>query len=84
MWSTFWGIFLVSSGLFLVLKYSFNWNVSTGKVLIGLLLISWGLSALLGRAGFSSFPDNGGNYLFRNSGLTKSLSCRWGGFDIYL
>ena len=79
MWSTFWGIFLVSSGLFLVLKYSFNWNVSTGKVLVGLYLISWGLSVLIGWEGLG-FPDNGGNYLFRNSGLTKGLFCGWGRF----
>ena len=77
MWFTFWGIFLVSSGLFLILKYSFKWNVSTGKVLIGLFLISWGLSVLIGRAGIG-FPDNGGNYLFRSSGWAGSLTCRWG------
>ena len=76
MWFTFWGIFLVSSGLFLILKYSFKWNVSTGKVLIGLFLISWGLSVLFGQVGFSSFPDNGSNYLFRNSGQPNGLACR--------
>lgn len=53
MKSYFWGIFLISSGLFLVLKYYLNLNIPTGRVLIGLFLISLGLSVLIGGFGFS-------------------------------
>ncbi|HHT64569.1 MAG: LiaF domain-containing protein [Caldicoprobacterales bacterium] len=52
MRSFFWGIFLVSSGLFLILKHFFHWNVPTLRVLIGLFLVSLGLSILIGGAGY--------------------------------
>ena len=52
MRSFFWGIFLVSSGLFLILKHYFNWNIPTARILIGLFLVSLGLSLLIGGAGY--------------------------------
>ncbi|HHU49610.1 MAG: LiaF domain-containing protein [Caldicoprobacterales bacterium] len=52
MKSFFWGIFLVSSGLFLMLKHYFNWNIPTARVLIGLFLVSLGLSLLIGGVGY--------------------------------
>lgn len=54
MKSFFWGIFLVTSGLFLILKHYFNWNIPTVRVLIGLFLISLGLSLLIGGVGYKS------------------------------
>ena len=63
MRSFFWGIFLLSSGLFLILKHYFNWNVPTVRVLIGLFLISLGLSLLIGVPNFriqtNMFLDQG-------------------------
>ena len=63
MRSFFWGIFLLSSGLFLILKHYFNWNVPTVRVLIGLFLISLGLSLLIGGPNFriqtNMFLDQG-------------------------
>ena len=67
MRSFFWGIFLVSSGLFFILKYFFNWNISTGRLLIGLFLISLGLSALIGGFGVR----DGNHILFREGRLTS-------------
>jgi len=52
MKSFFWGIFLALSGLFLIFKHFFNWNISTARVLIGLFFISLGLSLLLGGSGY--------------------------------
>lgn len=51
MKSYFWGIFLITSGIFLVLKYYLNLNISTGRVLLGLFLLTLGLSVLIGGFG---------------------------------
>lgn len=64
MKSYFWGLFLILSGLFLVLKHLFNWNIPTFRVLIGLFLLSLGLSIIFG----GSFRDNS-NIIFNEARL---------------
>ncbi len=54
MKSYFWGIFLISTGVFLLIKHYFNLNVSTGRVVIGLFLLSLGASILIGGFGVSA------------------------------
>jgi hypothetical protein len=44
----FWGVFLISSGMFLILKHYFNWNVPAFRIIVGLFLLSLGLSLLFG------------------------------------
>jgi len=51
MKSYFWGLFLILSGLFLVLKHCFNWNIPTFRVIFGLFLLSLGLSIIIGGTG---------------------------------
>jgi hypothetical protein len=69
MKSYFWGIFLISSGLFLILKHYMNWNIPTGRVLIGLFLVSLGLSILIGGVGIK----DGNNVVF-NEGRLSTIS----------
>ena len=64
MGTLFWGIFLLSSGLFLVLKVFRNWDIPTGRVLIALFLICLGLSILFGEYG----EREGNRFLFREDG----------------
>ncbi|MDD3614054.1 MAG: LiaF-related protein [Clostridia bacterium] len=64
----FWGIFLVLSGIFLLLKHFFNLNISTARVIVGLFLTLLGLFILLGNTGY---VDNH-NIIFSE----KSLSYR--------
>ncbi|HHY82557.1 MAG TPA: hypothetical protein GX505_07745 [Clostridiales bacterium] len=52
MKSFFWGIFLFSSGVFLILKHYFNWNIPAFRVIIGLFLLSLGLSIIIGGVGY--------------------------------
>jgi predicted membrane protein len=72
MKSYFWGIFLISSGLVLIAKYYLNWNIPTGRVLIGLFLVSLGLSILIG--GFGVKDSN--NVIFNEGRLTTASSDR--------
>jgi hypothetical protein len=66
MRSYFWGVFLISSGLFLILKHYMNWNVPTGRVLLGLFLLSLGLSVLIGGFGVKDST----NVIFNEGKLT--------------
>jgi len=70
MRSYFWGIFLISSGLFLILKHFLNWNVPTGRVLLGLFLLSMGLSVLIG--GFGVKDSN--NIIFSEGRLVGATT----------
>ncbi|HZK34622.1 MAG TPA: LiaF domain-containing protein [Bacillota bacterium] len=58
----FWGIFLILSGLFLLIKYFFNLNISTARVIIGLFLVLLGIFILIGDY---SYSDNK-NLVFSN------------------
>lgn len=60
----FWGLFLISSGLFLILKHYFNWNVPAFRIIIGLFLLSLGLSLLFG--GGTGYQDK--NTIIFNEG----------------
>jgi hypothetical protein len=59
----FWGAFFVVSGLFLIGKYYFHWNVSTIRVLLGLFLVTLGLSMMFG---------GGVHHRWRNSNVIMS------------
>lgn len=69
MKSYFWGIFLISSGLFLILKHYMNWSISTGRVLLSLFLISMGLSILI-----EGFDVKDGNNVIFSEGRLSTVS----------
>lgn len=48
MKSLFWGIFLIGSGGFFLLRHYFNLNISTTRFLIGFFIICLGFSILIG------------------------------------
>lgn len=80
----FWGIFLVSSGLFLILKHYFNWNIPTVRVLIGLFLVSLGLSLLIGGVGYkdqSNIVLNEGSLKIESSGKDYNIVFGQGTLD---
>jgi len=64
-----WGIFLVTSGIFLLLKHYLNWNVPTLRIIFGLFVVSLGISILIG--GFDAREDN--NIVF-GTGRLRVLS----------
>ena len=65
MKTIFWGIFLVTSGVFLILKHHFNWNVPTFRVIIGLFLLCLGISLLFGGGSYR----NANNIIFSEGKL---------------
>ena len=69
MRSFFGGMFLILSGLFLILKHYFNWNVPTFRVIIGLFLLSLGLSLLFG--GGAGYQDKS-NIIFNEGRINVS------------
>ncbi len=76
MRSFFWGIFLISSGLFLILKHYFNWNIPTVRVLIGLFLVCLGLSLLIGGVGYrdsSNLIMNEGRFHVESGGKDYNI-----------
>ncbi|MFY9297334.1 MAG: hypothetical protein GX054_03220 [Clostridiales bacterium] len=44
----FWGILLIGIGILLILKYQFKLNISMPRIIIGVLFIAMGVSALMG------------------------------------
>lgn len=64
----FWGIFLIASGIFLLVKHYLNLNIPTGRILIGLFIISLGLSILIG-----GFEVSGSNKVIFGTGRLEVM-----------
>ena len=44
----FWGIFLIGIGILVILKYQFKLNISLLRIIVGVLFVAMGISALMG------------------------------------
>lgn len=66
----FWGIFLMGTGVFLLIKHYLNLNVSTARFVLGFFLICIGLSVLFGGG---AFRQNENRFVFSegNALITK-------------
>jgi predicted membrane protein len=64
-----WGIFLIVTGIFLMLKHYLNWNVPALRIIFGLFVIFLGISILIG--GFGTKEDNN---IFFGAGKLKVQS----------
>lgn len=67
----FWGIFLVATGVILLLKYSMNLQMSSGKIIFGLFILLVGVSLLTSNFGITR-SDN--TALFSDGQVVTSQS----------
>lgn len=71
--SVFWGIFLLVSGLLLIIKYIFKLNMPFGRVIFGVFIICIGISLLFFKESSYSYK-NANNIIFNNGNLVVSDS----------
>jgi hypothetical protein len=64
----FWGIMLLASGIILLLKYFFNLQASSGKLIFGLFVLLIGVSLLTSNFSWSNFNFNDSNTTSFSSG----------------
>jgi hypothetical protein len=54
----FWGIFLLTSGVIILLKLTFNLQVSSGKLIFGFFILLIGVSMLTTNLNWNNFSSN--------------------------